>query len=84
MGDRADVDRVRNSGAVIHLLLWVGLGVSGAVNALAPLVGVGYPTRIWAGGVTVACLLLLIVHRRLTATGMPGKDLPAKEFSHAI
>ncbi|KDN23996.1 hypothetical protein [Amycolatopsis rifamycinica] len=43
-------------------LLWLVLVVSAAVNAAGPLVGLGLPVRMVAGGVAIGAIALLITH----------------------
>ncbi|MEV0675482.1 hypothetical protein AB0I60_03060 [Actinosynnema sp. NPDC050436] len=83
MSNRAVVQRVRGGGIGVPLLLWAVLGASGAVNALGPLVGVGYTARIVAGGVTVLCLALLIVHTRLSTPRCAHPVPDQEEVAHA-
>ncbi|MBE8521931.1 hypothetical protein ILP97_31355 [Amycolatopsis sp. H6(2020)] len=42
------------------VLLWLVLVVSAAVNAAGPLVGLGLPVRMVAGGIAVAAIAMLI------------------------
>ena len=44
------------------VLLWFVLVVSSAVNAAGPLVGLGLPVRMVAGGVAIAAIAGLITH----------------------
>ncbi len=44
------------------VLLWLVLVVSAAVNAAGPLVGLGLPVRMVAGGVAIGAIALLITH----------------------
>ncbi|MEV6828283.1 hypothetical protein [Amycolatopsis sp. NPDC051102] len=44
------------------VLLWVGLVLSGTVNAAGPLVGLGWVPRMVAGVIALAMIALLVVH----------------------
>lgn len=44
------------------VLLWLVLAVSAVVNAGGPLLGVGLPIRMAAGGLAIVMIALLITH----------------------
>ncbi|MDX3192828.1 hypothetical protein PV458_30840 [Streptomyces sp. MN03-5084-2B] len=44
------------------VLLWLVLVVSAAVNAAGPLVGLGLPVRMVAGGIAIGAIALLVTH----------------------
>jgi hypothetical protein len=43
-------------------LIWLVLAVSAVVNAVGPLVGLGLPVRMVAGGIALGTIALLITH----------------------
>ncbi|WP_103340014.1 hypothetical protein [Amycolatopsis sp. CA-126428] len=44
------------------VLLWLVLVVSATVNAAGPLVGLGMPVRMVAGGIAIGAIALLVGH----------------------
>ncbi len=44
------------------VLLWLVLVVSSVVNAGGPLMGLGLPVRMVAGGIAIGAIALLIAH----------------------
>ncbi|WP_439377173.1 hypothetical protein [Amycolatopsis lexingtonensis] len=48
--------------AAAPVLLWLVLLVSGAANAAGPLIGLGLPVRMVAGGIAIVAIAGLITH----------------------
>ncbi|KAA2267096.1 hypothetical protein F0L68_00760 [Solihabitans fulvus] len=64
MSNHNEIKQSRRGGAggvALSVLLWTTLVVSGAVNAAGSLAGISYSMRMWAGGLTLLCITLLIV-----------------------
>ncbi|GLZ42534.1 hypothetical protein [Actinokineospora sp. NBRC 105648] len=66
MGNQSGVDKDHRRGAVIPGALWSVLVVSAAINSIGFPMGIDLTTRMVAGGVTLLCVVLLVIHHRVS------------------